>query len=393
MQKIYTMKQVVRKSVALANNIDQTKPIYTLIVDGNNLLKISLVNKTLLNDKGEEYGAVYNFLRILGQILQMRDFETCTVCWDGYMSGILRYNIYPEYKANRGKNYEVGENQTDYDKYISNYCKNILKHSNKKQATVRGESEDESFQRQRAIIQEILDELFVRQYMFDNVEGDDIIAYRCINRKPNEKIVVVSADKDITQLINEDVCIYNPRKKKAISTKNSVEELGITHENIVLEKTLCGDVSDNIKGVKGLGETSFLKLFPEFKTRRGTLNDVIERSKELLDSRKSEKKKPLKSLENIINQITDGCQGNKLFEINWKIVDLSKPLLTEDAEKELKETIDAPIDPEGRQTTNVYKIIQQNSMNLLLDENKFGSLFGMFERLISSEKKLYEKSN
>ena len=47
------MKQVIRKSVALANNIDQTKPIYTLIVDGNNLLKISLVNKTLLNDKGE----------------------------------------------------------------------------------------------------------------------------------------------------------------------------------------------------------------------------------------------------------------------------------------------------------------------------------------------------
>lgn len=42
------MKQVIRKSVALANNIDQTKPIYTLIVDGNNLLKISLVNKTLL---------------------------------------------------------------------------------------------------------------------------------------------------------------------------------------------------------------------------------------------------------------------------------------------------------------------------------------------------------
>lgn len=82
-----------------------------------------------------------------------------------------------------------------------------------------------------------------------------------------------------------------------------------------------------------------------------------------------------------------------MFEINWKIVDLSKPLLTEEAEKELKETIDAPIDPDGRQTTNVYKIIQQNSMNLLLDENKFGSLFGMFERLISSEKKYFKKSS
>lgn len=212
------MKQVIRKSIAKANNIDQTKSIYTLIVDGNNLLKISLVNKTLMNDKGETYGAVYNFLRILGHILQMRDFDSCTVCWDGYMSGILRYNIYPDYKANRGKKYEFGDNQTDYDKYIANYCKNILS-KNKRKETVRDESEDESFQRQRGIIQEILDELFVRQYMFDNVEGDDIIAYRCINKKPNEKIVIVSADKDITQLIKEDVCVYNPRKKKLLVQK------------------------------------------------------------------------------------------------------------------------------------------------------------------------------
>ena len=385
------MKQVIRKSIAKANNIDQTKPIYTLIVDGNNLLKISLVNKTLMNDKGETYGAVYNFLRILGHILQMRDFDSCTVCWDGYMSGILRYNIYPDYKANRGKKYEFGDNQTDYDKYIANYCKNILS-KNKRKETVREESEDESFQRQREIIQEILDELFVRQYMFDNVEGDDIIAYRCINKKPNEKIVIVSADKDITQLIKEDVCVYNPRKKKAISTKNSVEELGITHENIVLEKILCGDTSDNIKGVKGLGETSFLKLFPEFKTRRGTLREIIELSNELIDKRKAEKKKPLKSLENIVNQITDGSQGDKLFEINQKIIDLGEPLLTEEAEKELKETIDAPIDPEDRNSSNVYKIISKYGMNDLMDENKFGSLFGMYLRLMTAEKKFYQKN-
>ena len=57
------------------------------------------------------------------------------------MSGILRYNIYPDYKANRGKKYEFGDNQTDYDKYIANYCKNILS-KNKRKETVREESED-----------------------------------------------------------------------------------------------------------------------------------------------------------------------------------------------------------------------------------------------------------
>ena len=56
-----TMKQVVRKSRSEANNVSNVKPIYTLLVDGNSLLKMSLVDKRM-NDKGEEYGAVYLFL-------------------------------------------------------------------------------------------------------------------------------------------------------------------------------------------------------------------------------------------------------------------------------------------------------------------------------------------
>ena len=55
------MKQVVRKSRSEANNVSTVKPIYTLLVDGNSLLKMSLVDKRM-NDKGEEYGAVYLFL-------------------------------------------------------------------------------------------------------------------------------------------------------------------------------------------------------------------------------------------------------------------------------------------------------------------------------------------
>ena len=75
------MKQVVKKSRAEANNVSNEKSLYTLIVDGNSLLKMSLVDKRM-NSDGKEYGAVFLFLRQLGQLLQKKDFDFCVCCWD-----------------------------------------------------------------------------------------------------------------------------------------------------------------------------------------------------------------------------------------------------------------------------------------------------------------------
>ena len=93
------MKQVIKKVIKEANNINDTPLIYTLLVDGNNLMKIASVDKRM-NGKGEEYGAVFLFLRQLGQLLQKKDFNYCIVCWDGDGSGVLRWNYYKDYKAN-----------------------------------------------------------------------------------------------------------------------------------------------------------------------------------------------------------------------------------------------------------------------------------------------------
>ena len=385
------MKQVVRKSRAEANNVSNEKLEYTLLVDGNSLLKMSLVDKRM-NSKGEEYGAVFLFLRQLGQLLQKKDFNYCVVCWDGYNSGVLRYNIYEDYKANRDKHYELAAGTSDYDKYINNYVKKIIKSSNNsKKEAKRVETDDESFQRQRLILQNILENLYIRQFIYDDVEGDDLIAYYTLNKKKNERVVIVSGDRDLTQLINDEVCQYIPSLKKFVTPKNSVEELGITHENILLKKILCGDASDNIKGIKGIGEQTLLKLFPEIKTEKSDLEAVVERSRELLSERKEQKKKPLKSLENIVNRVTDGIQGTDIFEINKKIIDLSEPLLTDEAIKGLKEESYAPMNCEGRDINNVYEIISSNGMNDLLDEKVFGNVFGYFERIIKMEK-AYAKS-
>lgn len=386
------MKQVVRKSRAEANNVSTEKNIYTLLVDGNNLLKISLVDKRM-NGKGEEYGAVFLFLRQLGQLLQKKDFDFCIVCWDGDGSGVLRYNYYKDYKANRDKHYEMIGGMSEYDRKINEYVKKVLNYSkNNKKEVKRSETDDECFQRQRALIQNILENLYIRQFIYDDVEGDDLIAYYVQHKKPNEKVVIVSGDRDLTQLINDDVCQYIPTIKKFISPKNSVEELGITHENTLVKKILCGDVSDNIKGIKGIGEQTLVKLFPEIKDTKTSIEVIVERSKQLLEERKADKKKPLKSLENIVNCVTDGIQGDKIYEVNKKIIDLSEPLLTKEALEGLQAEMYAPLGDDDRNINNVYNIIVENGMSDLTNEKVFGNLFGFFERIIKTEKTYFLKN-
>jgi len=378
------MKQVTRHK--------STDYTYTLLVDGNNLLKISLVDKTM-NSNGEEYGAVMSFLRMLGSILNKKDFNYCIVCFDGIGSGVLRWKFYEDYKANRGKNYELHDpNMSDYDKKLIAFQQKVLSHS-RRMKNKDEENDDEIFEREKGIINAILEELCIRQYEFENVEGDDIIAYYVKNKKPNEKVVIVSSDKDLTQLISDTVIVYNPRLKDFITKDNSVEKIGITHENVVLEKILCGDASDNIKGVKGIGETTLIKLFPQIKDTKTDLNAIIERSKQLLEERAQNKKKPLKSLENIVNGVTDGCQGDRLYEINQKIIDLSEPLLTDEAKESLDNELYNVMDTSDRNIKNVYKIIRECNLTELEDENKFSNLFAPFERIIMMENKRFKEFN
>ena len=98
------MKQVIKKSVKEAHNINDEPIIRTLLVDGNNLMKISLVDKRV-NSKNKEYGMVFQFLWQLNKLLSRSDYNHVYVMFDGNGSGRLRYEFYNDYKANRDKNY------------------------------------------------------------------------------------------------------------------------------------------------------------------------------------------------------------------------------------------------------------------------------------------------
>ena len=393
------MKQPIRKKL-LEEGVAKKEetPILTLVIDGNSVLKQSLVNETI-GTNGRSYGGVLQTFIIIKRLMKMRDWNFVYIVFDGDNSGQLRYNFYPEYKQNRDKNFKaVGESKSAYDKAIDDFCKRTLEYYNNKRyksnkETKRKETEDESFQYQRGVLIDMCECLSMRVLMYDEVEGDDIIAYLVKNKKENEKVCIVSNDRDLTQLINNDVCVYIPQKKEIVTDKNSIEKLGYTHENVVIYKMLCGDSSDNIKGITGMGDGTFFKLFPDAKTNKIDLNYIFEHSKQINEERIKNKQKPLKVLENVLSNTTSGCQGALVYEVNEKLIDLNKfILLTDEAKNNLSEVIGAPLDPEGRDFKSLYEIVYNNGMSELMADNKFSTFFSDFAKLQDNERKYYEKS-
>lgn len=180
--------------------------------------------------------------------------------------------------------------------------------------------------------------------------------------------------------------MYIQNKKTFINVGNHRKIMGYDYRNIVLKKMICGDASDCIKGIKGVGEKTLFKNFNEFTKREVSLDEVIEGASKINESRKSEGKKPLKWADNIVNRVTDGCQGDKIYEINRKIIDLKHPLMTDESKELLDSIMYAPLDDDDRSIENLYKIILENDIDPLKDTTSFGNFFEEFVYLIHKEK-------
>lgn len=367
------------------------KQFTTLLVDGSNVLELSSLGDKRLSNDGKQVGGIFQFLLQLKLLLRKGNFRYVYVFWDGENSGFYRYLLNKEYKSNRDKTYEdeVEEGLSEYMKEYNARLKTMERYFRNKNKSRSDDKKKEKdiFYEQREVVMECLEELFVRQCVADKVEADDFIGYYVINKKPNERIVIASNDRDLTQLISEDVIVYVPSLKKFINTKNHREEMGYDYHNVLLKKMVCGDASDSIKGIKGVGETTLLKNFPQIVEREVSLDEIIEGARMINEERAKEKKKPLKWAENIVNRVTDGIQGERVYEINEKIINLKRPILTDEA----KETIDGmmynPLDPDDRNFDNLYRILLKAGVDDFRDEGNFARFFSDFSYLIDKEKK------
>ena len=332
--------------------------INTLVVDGNALFKRGY-SATIeeRNSKGDQIGGIYQFLTVLRKLLEDDLYHKVFVFWDGKFSGKMRWEIYKDYKGNRNKDYING---TEPDDKMEMY--------------------------QRGLVFNYLEELYIRQLIDEKVEADDLIAYYCKAKQDVENITVVTSDMDICQLVSKNVRLYMINLKKYITPDNFKAQYKYHYENIAVIKILCGDNSDNIKGVKRLGKDTLLKHFPQLTERKVTLDEIIEEASKLQDKRLEAKKPKLQVLENIINGVTDGIQGDRLYEINEQLVDLTKPLVSDEALEDVNLLIDSPLS-DDRSIKNAYKMLKDDGLDKVLGETRYETYLLPFKKLMEREKK------
>lgn len=362
------------------------KQFNTLLIDGSNLLELSFKADKHFSGNGKEIGGIFQFLLQLRMMLSKANFRYVYVFWDGARAGQFRFNELPEYKANRDKTFDESD-LSDYMKMVNERIRFMQSKFFNKNKAEEKRKEREIFFWQREVIMQCLEELFVRQCISDEVEADDFIAYYVKHKKPNERIVIMSNDRDLTQLISDTVIVYVQQLKKFINTKNHTEVMGYNYQNVLVKKILCGDDSDNIKGIKMLGEKTLLNNFQELKERKVTLDEIIKKARKINEERTKDRKKPLVWAKNIVDRITDSSAGGDIYIVNRKIIDLSNPLMTKESEEMINSMMYAPLDAEGRSMTNLYRLICENDIDDLKDETKFSNFFSSYQYLIVNEKK------
>ena len=332
----------------------------TLLVDGNALFKRGFSGaKGLYNKDGTHIGGVYQFLTTLRMLLEQEMYHRVYVFWDGNFSGKLRYEIYEPYKSARGKDYINGTQPID-----------------------------ESELKQRRIVWDYLNELCIRQLKDEVIEGDDFIAYYCLTKNKNEKITICTNDRDMAQLINDDVRIFFLNFKDYVGKSNYSSYFSHNLENSMLIKSMIGDTADSIKGIKGLGETTLLTHFPELTERKVTLNEIIEQASKQQEERIAQKQKPLKVLQNIIDAVTDGVQGDKIYEINEKLVNLSNPMMTLDGIRALELLKNGSLLPENREFKKVFSMMESHGIDKEIGEYRYPEYLVPFKKLIDREEKI-----
>ena len=285
---------------------------HTLLVDASSLYKRShAVNGNYYTEEFGNITGVLMSLITLRTLVKKLAVNKIVFVWDGQNNGKLRNNIVSNYKSTRL--------HKSFTTKIILDDKDIRKE----------EANKESLLRTKIALQNIIEELFIRQVIAsDEIEADDLISVYCSLYHSTEKITVYTGDFDLTQMCqySDSIKVYLANVKKLICKDNFYTEYGYDHRNVAIIKAFCGDDSDNIYGVKGLGTDgkSFVKMFPKLKEEPVSIDYILEETDRLIKERKDNKKKPLQVLENIAQGLNkdESVVGKDLYINNLKIIDL-----------------------------------------------------------------------
>ena len=285
---------------------DTPKEKRIILIDALNLFFRNFAVIGTLNSEGAHVGGLGGFFRSLGALIRNLEADQVYVVFDGIGGSNNRKNLIPEYKSGR-----MNSRITNWEAFDS----------------VEDESNSQIDQITR--IAQYLKTLPVKTVQIDKVEADDVIAYvgEKLSHDKNNKIFIVSSDKDYLQLAKENLIIYRPIEKKYYTSSTVEEQFGCPAENFILYKLLMGDSSDKIEGVKGLGPKKLYKYFPELKNKGLDLEELLNIAEKKLK-------------EHIIYaRLLSDPYGLKN---KYKIMDLSKPMIDESDIKYLDKFMEEP---------------------------------------------------
>ena len=331
----------------------------TLLVDGNSLLQLGFHGLKNFQDKNTNLGAVFYFLNAIKKLITEYSFNKVVVTWDGPKNYESRRKVYKNYKINRA-NKRLSDEQT------------------------------ESLYSQKVRTQQYLEEIFIRQCEFIGHEADDCIAFYCLNND-NEEVTILSNDRDLTQLVSESVNLKLLNNSEIVKKGDKIkfEKHFIPVENIKVIKIICGDSSDDISGIKGVGIKTVINTVPEILEKSINLEYFLYMCRD-----KCLKGESNFRVNNIVKGITkEGELGKDFFKRNKFLVDLSQTLLPKAAQKEIKELISENMDPEGRSYKNLLRMMMEDGLfNFIGNSDKsFLNFTEPFLTLTRIEKNKFKK--
>lgn len=212
-----------------------------MLVDGHSILNRAYYGlPPLTSPDGTPTGALYGFLNILFKFLDEEKPDALAVAFD-VSAPTFRHEKYKEYKGTR-------------------------------------KPMDPDLKVQVPLIKEILEAMNVAIVEKPGWEADDIIGTLSKKySKDGNPVTIVSGDKDLLQLVDENITMKNPKTSRGQTTvvnytpEDVIEEYGVTPHEFILLKAIMGDTSDNIPGVKGIGPKTAAPIVAKYHT----LDEVI----------------------------------------------------------------------------------------------------------------------
>ena len=257
-----------------------------ILLDGNSLsYRAYYAMPSLKNKKGLYTNSVYGFTLMLEKILEDTKPKYALVAFDKGKE-TFRHKSYEAYKGTRDKTPNELVEQFGY-------------------------------------VRELLDSYGIKYEEHLDYEADDIIgSYAKIAEKAGLEVIIVSGDKDLTQLASDNITVYYTKRGVTeidyYTPEFINEKYGLTPQQIIDMKGLMGDKSDNIPGIPGVGEKTAIKLLTEYETVENVLENIDNISGKKLKERLTEGKEDAILSKKLATIFTDVPVDNKIEDLTFK---------------------------------------------------------------------------